>query len=324
MKGGYIFLFKGINVTVKGRSHEENGTVCQDSSGHVTYPDYAISIVADGHGSKKHFRSDVGSKYAVASTIETISEYMADFDAFTKVFKSCPNKILSMIQKGIISKWNDKIVQHLKDNPITEQEKSPFTEQEFNDIKMESYYGTTLIVAVMCKNYSFGLQIGDGSLVVINEMGEVEMPIVDDETHPANVTASMCNSNAIDLFDSFYTFTRPTALLVSTDGLYTSFASRNGFEEYNLITVSMMENFESAENAIQSNLEKRTKYGSRDDISLSIVFDKRCRDSRQGLIESSLEHMKKSAKVEKARQVAMRRKQQLKSSQELAEAEDES
>lgn len=186
MKGGYVFLFKGTNVTVMGRSHEENGTVCQDSSGHAIYSNYAICIVADGHGSKKHFRSDVGSNFAVKSTMEAISEYMSDFDTFTEAFKSSPNKILTMIQKNIISRWNDKITEHFKNNPITEKEKSPFTKGEFEDIKVESYYGTTLIVAVMCKNYSFGLQIGDGSLVVVNEIGEVEMPIVDDETHPAN------------------------------------------------------------------------------------------------------------------------------------------
>lgn len=319
MKGGHVYLFKGINVTVMGRSHEENGTVCQDSSGHTINSEYAICVVADGHGSKKHFRSDMGSKFAIKSTMEATSEYMSDFDSFTEAFKSCPNKILDMMKKNIISRWNDKIAEHLQNNPITEKEKSPFTKDEFENIKMESYYGTTLIVAVMCKNYSFGLQIGDGSLVVINEIGEVEMPIIDDETHPANVTASMCNSNAIELFDSFYTFTRPTALLVSTDGLYTSFASRGGFEEYNLITISMMENFDNAQNAIQSNLQKRTRYGSRDDISLSLVFDERCRNSRQKLIESSLEHMKKMANIEKNRQMAMRKKQQLKFSQELAE-----
>jgi len=323
VKGGSVFLFKGMNITVMGRSHEETGTVCQDSSSYVVYPNYAISVVADGHGSKKHFRSDVGSNLAVESTIEAISEFMNDFESFTMAFKASPNKIITMIQKNIISKWNNKITEHYEKNPITEKEKSPFTHDEFEDIKVESYYGTTLIVAVMCKDFSFGLQIGDGSLVTINEIGEVEMPIVDDETHPANVTASMCNSNAIDLFDSFYTFTRPTALLVSTDGLYTSFASRHGFEEYNLIAISMLENFESAESSIKANLEKRTRYGSRDDISLSLIFDERNRQSRQRLIESSLEHMKKIATVEKARQMAMRKKVSVKHSQEMNEADDE-
>jgi hypothetical protein len=272
------------------------------------FSNYAISIVADGHGSKKHFRSDVGSKCAVESSLESVAAFLSDFETFSKVFKKSPEKMVSMIQKNIISRWNDKIYEHYNNNPITDKERSPFTDDEFNSIKMESYYGTTLIVGVMCSDFAFGLQLGDGSLVVVNEIGEVEMPIVDDETHPANVTASMCNSNAIELFDSFYTFTRPTGILVSTDGLYTSFNSRQSFEEYNLIGISMLENVEEAEKSIHANLQKRTRYGSRDDISLSVVFDERRRKSRLRLIQDSLENIKKNADMERVRQLARRKK----------------
>lgn len=313
-------MFKGMNITVMGRSHEENGTICQDSSGYIVFPNYSVSVVADGHGSKKHFRSDKGSNFAVESSLETINEFLADFKGFTNVFKKFPDKVLNMMQKNIISKWNDKIEQHYKSNPITDKEKSPFSESEFNDIKVESYYGTTLIVGVICHEFAFGLQLGDGSLVLVNEIGGVEMPIVDDETHPANITASMCNSNAIELFNSFYTFTRPTAILVSTDGLYTSFGSRNGFEEYNLIAISMLENFDEATNSLKANLEKRTKYGSRDDISLAVVLEERRRKSRQSLIQASLEGMKKNSKMEQIRQTAMRKKATTKN---IQEAEDE-
>jgi hypothetical protein len=317
-----LTLFKGMNVTVMGRSHEENGTVCQDSSGYAVYPNYAISIVADGHGSKKHFRSDVGSNLAVKSSIEAMADFLGDFNSFVKNFKESPDKVLKMIQKNIISRWNDKIMQHYNNTPVTDKEKSLFpTEEEFKDIKIESYYGTTLIIGVMCANFSFGLQIGDGSLVLINENGKVEMPIVDDETHPANITASMCNSNAIDLFNSFYTFTRPTALLTSTDGLYTSFESRGSFEEYNLIAISMLENVQEAEDSIKSNLSKRTKYGSRDDISLSIVFEEKRRKACQEFIQQTIEDMRETSKVEKMRQKASLKKQMAKN--HLADEDEE-
>lgn len=301
-------MFKGMNVTVMGRSHEENGTVCQDSSDFGAFNNYAVSIVADGHGSKKHFRSDVGSKLAVQSALETIAEITTDYNAFCKVFRATPSRLISRMQKNIISKWNDKIQQHFDQNPVTEKERKPFTQEEFDKIKMESYYGTTLILAVLCHDFSFGLQIGDGSLVMINEMGEIEMPITDDETHPANITASMCNSNAYELFNSYYRFDTPIALMVSTDGLYTSFASRHGFEEYNLIALSLVGDMQNAQSSIKSNLEKRTKYGSRDDISLSIVFDEHHRAMKEDIIQNSLEHMKKVSKIEVARQMALKKK----------------
>lgn len=301
-------MYKGMNVTVMGRSHEENGTVCQDSSDFGAFDNYAISIVADGHGSKKHFRSDVGSRFAVQSSLETVSEIMTDYKSFSKAFRTTPSRIISRMQKSIISKWNDKIQQHYENNPITDKEKRPFTNDEFEKIKIESYYGTTLIIGVLCQDFSFGLQIGDGSLVMINEMGEIEMPITDDDSHPANITASMCNSNAYELFNSYYRFDSPIALMVSTDGLYTSFASRHGFEEYNLIALSLVGDMQNAQSSIKSNLEKRTKFGSRDDISLSIVFDEQRRASKEQLIQNSLDHMKKVSKIEIARQMALKKK----------------
>lgn len=303
-----IQLFKGMNVTVMGRSHEENGTICQDSSDFGAFNNYAISIVADGHGSKKHFRSDIGSKLAVQSSLEALAQITTDYKAFNKSFRATPSRLISRIQKNIISRWNDKIQQHYDENPITDKERILFTNDEFSKIKMESYYGTTLILAVLCDDFSFGMQIGDGSLVMINEMGEIEMPITDDESHPANITASMCNSNAYELFNSYYRFDSPIALMVSTDGLYTSFASRHGFEEYNLIALSLVGDIQNAQSSIKSNLEKRTKYGSRDDISLSIVFDDNRRSMKEELIQSSLEHMKKVSKIELARQMALKKK----------------
>jgi hypothetical protein len=297
-----------MNVTVMGRSHEENGTVCQDSSDFGAFNDYAICVVADGHGSKKHFRSDVGSRCAVQSSLETIAEVMSDYKSFCKAFRATPSRLISRMQKSIISRWNDKIQEHYDNNPITDKERRLFTKDEFDKIKVESYYGTTLILSVLCHDFSFGLQIGDGSLVMINEMGEIEMPITDDDTHPANITASMCNSNAYELFNSYYRFDCPIALMVSTDGLYTSFASRHGFEEYNLIALSLVGDMQNAQTSITSNLEKRTKYGSRDDISLSIVFDENRRASKEELIQQSLDHMKKVSKIEIARQMALKKK----------------
>ena len=49
-------MFNGFCHTVKGASHDVSGTGCQDSSGFKSYDNYSVAVVADGHGSKKHFR----------------------------------------------------------------------------------------------------------------------------------------------------------------------------------------------------------------------------------------------------------------------------
>ena len=58
-------MFNGFSHSVMGASHEKTGLVCQDSSAFKVADDYAVAVAADGHGSRKHFRSHIGSKYAV-------------------------------------------------------------------------------------------------------------------------------------------------------------------------------------------------------------------------------------------------------------------
>ena len=68
--------FQGVHSTVLGDSHIRKGIVCQDSSGTVVTDKFAIAVVADGHGSAKHFRSDVGSRIAVKITTKLLKNYM--------------------------------------------------------------------------------------------------------------------------------------------------------------------------------------------------------------------------------------------------------
>ena len=204
MEGVPDLMFNGFSHSVKGASHEKTGLVCQDSSAYKVCDDYAICVVADGHGSKKHFRSNLGSQFAVEATISTIDRFYEDKKSFEESFPKNYKKIIKSIQKQIISDWNKLVEEHIKNNPVTEEEKSKFTEEEFAAIPPESYYGTTLIVGVAGKNFTFGIQIGDGTLVALFDDGKAVMPMEYNEAAPANVTASMCNSNAAGMFSAFY------------------------------------------------------------------------------------------------------------------------
>ncbi|MDE6777248.1 MAG: protein phosphatase 2C domain-containing protein, partial [Oscillospiraceae bacterium] len=65
-------MYEGFCHSVIGASHVAKGTVCQDFSNFQSNESYSIAVVADGHGSKKHFRSDVGSRLAVRATLRTV------------------------------------------------------------------------------------------------------------------------------------------------------------------------------------------------------------------------------------------------------------
>ena len=210
---------------------------------------------------------------------------------------------------------------HLSENPVRDEEKEKFTDEEFEAIPPESYYGTTLVAAVSGDNYTFGLQIGDGSLVAIFEDCKAVMPMEYNESAPANVTASMCNSNAASMFSSFYAPNkRLIAMYGSTDGLYTSFGSEYDFLDYHSIITSQLVNLESFKKVIINNLTiitsqlsnlenfkaviinnltKRSHYGTEDDISLSCVYDEDLLNEKIGDLKAQVEENKRQAALRK-------------------------
>lgn len=294
-------MFNGFSHSVKGASHEKTGLVCQDSSAYKVCDDYAICVVADGHGSKKHFRSNLGSQFAVEATISTIDRFYEDKKSFEESFPKNYKKIIKSIQKQIISDWNKLVEEHIKNNPVTEEEKSKFTEEEFAAIPPESYYGTTLIVGVAGKNFTFGVQIGDGTLVALFDDGKAVMPMEYNEAAPANVTASMCNSNAAGMFSAFYRDKQKLiAMFTSTDGLYTSFGSEFDFLDYHTIITSQLNDVENFKNIIVNNLTKRAHFGTEDDISLSCIYDSKLLAEKTELIASEVAANKQRAAERKA------------------------
>lgn len=267
-------MFNGFNCSVIGASHVKKNIVCQDSSAYKVYENFSVAVVADGHGSKKHFRSHIGSRIAVESAIETISNFCSDYDSITAELPKNHDMIIHNIEKQVIARWHKKVINHLSENPVTESELKQFTEDEFNKIPVEAYYGTTLVVAVMGKNFTFGFQIGDGSLIAVLEDGRAVMIIDYEEANPANITASICNKNASSMFSHFYTNSKKIlALFVSTDGLYTSFGSDHDFLNYHTIIASRLYDKEVFETSVVKNITKRTHFGTEDDISLSCVYD---------------------------------------------------
>lgn len=315
-------MFDGFNYTVRGESHIASGKVCQDWSDFQSYENYAVAVVADGHGSKKHFRSDVGSKLAVKVTLKTINNFYHNANEFEKSFVKNPKSVITKIQKYIISYWNKEVSWYHRSNPVTDDEKKAFTEDELKAIRMESIYGTTLIAVVIGKDFSFGLQIGDGSLVVLTDDCETEMPIDGDE-NPANLTASMCNSNAISMFNLFYTFNKPIAMFVSTDGLYTSFGSTDDFLDYHTIIAGQLDNIRDFKEVVLRNLTKRTKYGTQDDISFSCVFDTELIDENLPAIRNQIQINNRRAAMRKAEHAARIKKMKAKQAMLRQQPEDE-
>lgn len=298
-------MFDGFSFSVIGASHETSGLVCQDYSSFEVNEYYSVAAIADGHGSKKYFRSHLGSQFAVEAAFETIRHFYENPEHFEQNFPANHKLILKNMKKQIIANWNKRVQDHLSQNPVRLAETQKFTKDEFKEIPKESYYGTTLIVAVCGRGFQFGLQIGDGSLVAIFDDGVPVMPMIYDESAPANMTASMCNSNAVAMFNSFYVENKKMlAMFASSDGLYTSFSNEDDFLEYHLIISSQLDNLDAFSQTVKKNLTKRSHFGTEDDISLACICDREQLNDHVGLLKGKVEDLKANAAERRAARLA--------------------
>lgn len=289
-------MFDGFSRSVIGASHVKKGIVCQDSSACKISNNYSVAVVADGHGSKKHFRSHIGSQAAVEAAIETVERFCSDYEKIAGELPENHDIIIRNIEKQIIAKWHRKIMKHFLNNPVESEEIKNLTDEEFKKIPVESYYGTTLVAAVIGINFTFGFQIGDGSLVAVFEDGETVMIMDYEESNPANITASICNKNAAAMFNHFYTDRKKVlALFVSTDGLYTSFGSDYDFLDYHTIIAGQLYDMIVFESSVVKNITKRTHFGTEDDISLSCVYDKKLAVSNVAILREKINKNKNVA-----------------------------
>lgn len=284
-------MFDEICVSIQGSSHIKNNIVCQDyADTYCKNEDYAIAAIADGHGSKKHFRSDKGSQFAVKVSIDTINEYMEDKEKFFESYKRNAKYILDRIKKVIITRWTMEVENDLNENPISDEEKIKYLDGVYDDNKKISIYGTTLLVAFMSEECNFGLVIGDGCFVVINEEGKPYIPIEDSESG-ANFTSSISSFNAFDNFKYWLFDEKPFAILLSTDGLIKTFSSQDDFLDYNqtiVMEICKIKNEdikEDLKSRLKDVFKKRSENGSEDDISLSVIY---CKDKIESMSKTIL------------------------------------
>ena len=262
-------MWQIIAESVKSANHPLN----QDAKKYFIPKDkeYVVVAVADGHGSKKCFRSDVGSEFAVEVLINNFRQHFSSktFDNLQAGFSGTKDNLAKTIHR----QWMEKVRNHLAKNPFSPEEEL-IDEKVLNNQVIS--YGTTLLGALITKNYIIYLQLGDGDILVVND-NEVIRPIAKDENLIANETYSLCDKEADSLFKFYYQPVigqLPDLILLSTDGYSNSFPNDNEFQktalDYN--NLYKEEGMSFIRKNISGWLKDTTIHGSGDDLTTILVF----------------------------------------------------
>lgn len=268
---------QSFHLSTQGASHIKKNKECQDASESYYDERCAIAIVCDGHGGDDYVRSASGSAFACAAAKTNILNFIENVnrDELTRHH----NQLIHNLKASIISAWNEAVYEHYEANPFTEAEIAVLSDRAkrkyLQEKRIESAYGTTLIAVACTKDYWFGIHIGDGKCVAINPEGKFVQPIPWDEKCFLNATTSICDSDALNRFRSFYSEKLPVAVFVGSDGIDDCFSTEQ--QLYNLYKTVLYSfatsDFDAAVDDLSDYLPRLSAKGSGDDVSVAAVLD---------------------------------------------------
>lgn len=286
----------------QGESHKATDKVCQDYSySHIDEDGLAIVVVCDGHGGKRYFRSDVGSRFATEIIANNAKEFVNNVDE--TLFVGQPFTQQAAIQTeidrqdfrkerpidnafrqlfaSIIGQWQQRIEQHAAENPLTEKENAQVEEQyrkEFlSGYKLEKIYGCTLMAYVGTPKYWFAFHLGDGKMISFDQDAQWKEPVLWDDRCFLNKTTSICDADALNEFR--YTYQGdggfPIAVFLGSDGMDDSFGEETNLVNFYVKVAKSLvtDGFESTFADIKATLPVLSKRGSQDDMSIACVYD---------------------------------------------------
>lgn len=301
--------FFAFSATETGYNHTRINKVCEDASDFYDDEKMHICVVADGHGSDNYPRTEFGSKFAVDAAIKNVIEFVNTAEK-SQVINDAENNFerMNQLAKSILRSWYESVEEDYNKKPFTEKElekvsdkyKNRYLSENIEERKVEKAYGCTLIIYVITDDYSFGMQIGDGKCVLIDENGQFLEPIPWDDDCQLNVTTSICDDDAIDEFRFYISDKMPTAVFIGSDGIDDSYANE---EELYALYRSILKIFiehgdEVGKSEIREYLPILTKRGSGDDVSMGLIINQKRAKSISSVFEMQIEVFKLTEEIQ--------------------------
>ena len=287
-----------------GESHKTTGKPCQDSSLYLFDEETGthIAIVCDGHGGNRYFRSDRGSRLLVEVTRDTILEFVrgnpAELFSAPVLVQAGPgdhpegygiqDAALTRLFTSIIFRWQEGIEQDAHLDPFSPEELQGVKPEHVTDFQegreLEKAYGSTLMAYFQTCGYWVAFHIGDGHCVMFSNDGRVFEPVPWDERCFLNSTTSICDKDALAGFRYAWQGggAGPFAVFLGSDGVDDSFGDGERLHAFYLgILRSLVEEGEEVtKRSLAEALPGISARGSRDDMSVSFVYDEKGLDEK--------------------------------------------
>ena len=296
--------YRVFNKSRQGVRHIQNNLPCQDSSASEIYQGVCIVVVADGHGSRKHFRSDRGSGIACKVALETIHGYIdGDFQT------SDIDEELTRLKGTICQRWCAAVRQDLENNPWSQEElddcKQLFSLDQYKALcdgtEVLIAYGSTLCAAFATETGWAAIQLGDGCFVYVSQNGVYEWPMPDSHINEGNLTASLCMQDPMYDFRHCWGTDIPAGLFVMTDGIEKTFPPEG--EKLAGIIHRIRENEcrddQEKDNDLVMMLDLISKHNrAGDDVSIAGIIDQSAKDVLPSLGKSQRKQELKRLKAQ--------------------------
>ena len=265
-----VYLY---NNTVRGFNHIKNNTLCQDYSESYDKKGFQIVTCCDGHGSKIHFRSDIGSKLASNVVIDILKDYN-----IKDIVNLQENNNYDKLKLDILCRWNNEVERHLEENPFDDL--NYLNEHQRFRVKNNPAiaYGTTLNCVMKYLDKLLCIQIGDGGIFTVKD-GKINNVFPENDKNVANITCSLCSDDAYsDLYIKVINANEYDGVFLFTDGVLVPYGTFLNIEKNLINVIEDIIKYETKEGVDQILNEYIValgeKDGSGDDVSLGIIYYK--------------------------------------------------
>ncbi len=184
----------------------------------------AVAAVADGHGHKAHFRSDIGSALAAVSAVEELRRVLGDLTD-----PEAAGGVVTAAAEAIVDSWVTKVRHHIEANPFDVAADDRHAAAVQDPLRP---YGTTLLAAAVSGDLLVVLQIGDGDAVLVTDQGEALRAVADDPQLDGMHTSSLCEPQPLRALRTSVIDTRVEDVALAflcTDGFGTSRVDAEGW-----------------------------------------------------------------------------------------------